>query len=55
MRLYHLACTEDEAWRRVEQRNLNLEGSPFINRNTFEVLKSRFEPLGDDKERIDLG
>jgi predicted kinase len=54
-RLYRLTCTEDEAWRRVQKRNLNLDGSLFINRNTFEVLKSRFEPLGDDEERIELG
>jgi hypothetical protein len=54
-RLYRLAGTEDEAWRRVERRNLNLEGSLFIHRNTFEVLKSRFEPLGDDEKRIELG
>ncbi len=53
-RLYRLDCAEDEAWRRVEQRNLNLDGSLFIHRNTFEVLKSRFEPLGDDEERIDV-
>jgi predicted kinase len=53
--LYRLACTEDEAWRRIEKRNLNLDGSLFIHRNTFEVLKSRFEPLGEDEERIEIG
>ena len=53
-RLYRLACPEDEAWRRVEKRNLSLDGSLFISRNTFEFLKSRFEPLGDDEERIDV-
>jgi len=40
---------------RVEKRNLNVDGSLFINRNTFDVLKSRFEPIGDDEERIELG
>jgi predicted kinase len=54
-RLYRLACTEDEAWSRVEKRNLNLDGSLFINRNTFDVLRGRFEPLGADEERIELG
>ena len=53
-RLYRLACTEEEAWRRIEHRNRNLDGSLFISRNTFEVLKARFEPLGDDEERTEL-
>ena len=53
-RLYRLACTEEEAWRRIERRNLNLNGSLLISRNTFEVLKSRFEPLDDDEERIEV-
>src|SRR5262245_36991946 len=52
--LYRLACTEEEAWRRIEHRNRNLDGSLFISRNTFEVLKARFEPLGDDEERIEV-
>jgi predicted kinase len=51
--LYRLACTEEEAWRRIEHRNRHLDGSLFISRNTFEVLKARFEPLGDDEERIE--
>jgi predicted kinase len=54
-RLYRLACSEDEAWSRVEKRNLNLDGSFFINRNTFDVLKTGFEPLGDDEERTEIG
>jgi predicted kinase len=54
-RLYRLTCSEDEARSRVEKRNLNLDGSLFINRNTFEILKSRFEPLGNDEERVELG
>ena len=54
-RLYRIACPEDEAWRRVETRNANLDGtSLLIVRHTFEMLKSRFEPLGEDEERIDL-
>jgi hypothetical protein len=31
-----------------------LHGQLGRSRNTFEVLKSRFEPLGDDEERIDV-
>ena len=52
--LYRLACTDDEAWRRVEQRNRNLDGSLFISRDTFESLKAYFEPLSDDEQRIDV-
>jgi Transposase zinc-binding domain/Putative transposase len=52
--LYRLACTDDEAWRRIEHRNRNLNGDLFISRETFETLKARFEPLSDDEERIDV-
>lgn len=44
-RLYRVTCSEEDAWRRIEERNTDLWGSLFIARNTFEVLKSRFEPL----------
>jgi predicted kinase len=53
-RLYRLACTEEEAWQRIEQRNRNLDGSLFISHSTFEALKIRFEPLKDDEERIEV-
>jgi len=52
--LYRLACSDEEAWRRVERRNRNLNGDLFISRETFEGLKARFEPLSDDEERIDV-
>jgi predicted kinase len=52
--LYRLACTDAEAWRRIEHRNRNLKGDLFISRETFEALKARFEPLSDDEERIDV-
>lgn len=51
-RLYQLTCPEAEAWDRIEVRNRDLRGSLLITRNTFEVLKSRFEPLADDEARI---
>lgn len=54
-RLYHLEYSEDEAWRRVDKRNAHLDGSLFIVRNTFEMLKSRFEPLADDEDRTEIG
>ena len=52
--LYRLVCTDEEAWRRVERRNRNLNGDLSISRETFEGLKARFEPLSDDEERIDV-
>jgi predicted kinase len=53
-RLYHVICSEKEAWRRIENRNTDLKGSLFIARNTFEVLKSRYEPLGSDERCIEI-
>lgn len=53
-RLYRLSCSEDEAWKRIETRNLSLDSSLYIARNTFEVLKARFEPLSDDENRIEM-
>jgi predicted kinase len=52
--LYRLECPEDEAWRRIEKRNLHLDGSLLIVRNTFDMLKGRFEPLEDDEDRIEV-
>jgi predicted kinase len=52
--LYRLACTDEEAWRRIEHRNRNLNGDLFISRETFEALKARFESLSDDEKRIDV-
>jgi predicted kinase len=52
--LYSLACTDEEAWRRIEHRNRNLKGDLFISRETFEALKGRFEPLRDDEQRINI-
>ena len=53
-RLYRVTCSEDEPWRRIEKRNTDLRGSLYIARNTFEVLKHRFEPLGSDEECIEI-
>ena len=54
MRLYRLSLPEDEAWRRIEKRNADLQGSLLIVRNTFEVLKERFEPLDPEEARIEI-
>jgi predicted kinase len=53
-RLYRVTCPEDEAWQRIERRNSRLRGSLYIARNTFDVLKGRFEPLDDDEDRIEI-
>jgi predicted kinase len=53
-RLYHVTCSEKEAWQRIERRNNNLEGSLFIARNTFDVLKSRFESLNSDEDCVEI-
>lgn len=52
--LYRLNCTEQIAWERVVKRNERLNGSLYIAPNTFEVLKSRFEPLADDEVRTEI-
>ena len=51
-RLYELTCPEPQAWARIEARNRDLGGSLLITRNTFEVLKARFEPLAEDEDRV---
>ena len=54
VRLYRVTCSEEESWRRIEKRNRDLRGSLYIARNTFEVLKHRFEPLGSDEECLEI-
>ena len=52
--LYRLTCSGVESWRRIDKRNTDLQGSLYIARNTFELLKSRFEPLGDDEKYVEI-
>ena len=52
--LYRLTYSEIESWRRIDKRNTDLQGSLYIARNTFELLKSRFEPLGDDEKYVEI-
>jgi predicted kinase len=52
--LYHLRCPETVAWKRIEERNGSLGGSLYISRNTFDVLKARFEPLGQDEPCVQV-
>jgi hypothetical protein len=53
--MYRLSCPDDLAWSRVEKRNERSEAGLYIARNTFEVLKSRYEPFGPDEDRIEVG
>jgi predicted kinase len=52
--LYRLHCPETVAWERVERRNVTLGFSLLIARSTFEVLKTRFEPLGSDEAHVEI-
>ena len=52
--LYRLTCPEDEAWRRIEKRNANLQDSLLIDRNAYEAFKERFQPLDPDEARIEI-
>lgn len=52
--LYRLQCSDEQAWRRIAQRNRGLNGSLFISRATFDLLKSRFEPLLPTEERVEV-
>lgn len=54
VRLHFLQCSDDVAWSRVEARNHDPRGSIRMSRNTFEVLKARFEPLGPDEEHVQI-
>jgi predicted kinase len=48
-KLYFVRCSEATARARCLRRNERPEGSLFIAENTFDALKSRFEPLGSDE------
>jgi predicted kinase len=49
VRLTHVVCADELAWKRVEARNADLSGSIRMARNTFDVLRARLEPLGADE------
>ena len=53
-RLYRLSCPDDAAWTRIERRNRDLTDSLFIARETFLLLKERFEPLDGDELRVEV-
>ena len=52
-RLHHLRCHDEVAWARVERRNQNLLGTSIrMARNTFDVLRAKLEPLGEDEGHV---
>jgi predicted kinase len=51
-RLYAVQCAEATARLRCRRRNSDLRGSLYIADNTFDVLKSRFEPLQADEPHV---
>ena len=55
MRLYRLWCPDDVARDRIARRNLSLDGSLHISPATYDALRARFEALGEDEPRIDVG
>lgn len=49
LRWYALRCPEDLARDRCRARNLDLRGSFYIAETTYDLLKSRFQPLDADE------
>lgn len=50
--LYDVRCDPQTAWARVARRNDDLGGSVRMARQTFDDLKTKIEPLGDDEHHI---
>jgi predicted kinase len=53
-RLYRVTCSDSVAWQRIEKRNTELSGDFLIVRNTYDALRSGFELLEDQEERIEV-
>ena len=47
VRWVKVVCSDDEAWRRIQERNVNLDKSLYVAENTYHVLRGRFEELDD--------
>jgi predicted kinase len=52
VRLHAFVCSDAVAWQRIEKRNQKLNESLFIDRASFDLLKLRFEPPGEDESAI---
>ena len=48
-KLYFVYCSEPTARTRCLLRNQNPQKSLYVSENTFDLLKSRFEPLSPDE------
>ena len=53
-KLYLFAIPEETARERCEKRNQSLEEDFLICSETFDVLKTRFQPLGDDEDYMEI-
>lgn len=51
-RLYDVRCDAETAWRRVERRNHGQGPGIRMTRDTFEVLRARFEAVEPDENHI---
>jgi predicted kinase len=49
VRLHALSCPDELARQRIRARNADLQGSVFVADATYDVLRPRFQPLGDDE------
>jgi predicted kinase len=52
--LYRVTCSDSTAWQRIERRNTELSDDFLIVRNTYDVLRSGFEPLEDEEVRMEI-
>ena len=53
-KLYSFAISEETARERCEKRNQRLQGAFLICKETFDVLKERFQPLGNDEDFMEI-
>ena len=53
-KLLSFSIPEDIAWKRCEKRNQRFRGDFLITRETFPVLRERFQPLGDDEDYMEI-
>ncbi len=53
-KLLSFSIPEDIARERCEKRNQRLRGDFLIIKETFHVLRDRFQPLGDDEDYMEI-
>ena len=52
--LYRLNCPDHEARARLTARNEKLDGDLLITEATYDLLRTRFEPLAPDEKREEV-